>query len=112
MKLGQILGATLVVATWALFPGCGKDSPAPALGQLGESCQMHQDCSPELQCINNACTTPSMPTADGGADASVVVVRSQAGESCGARVDCVVPLACINNVCTMDPSSDAGDQTG
>src|SRR5260221_2874650 len=111
MKLGQIVGAAIAVAAWALFPGCGKDTPAPELGQVGESCQQHQECAPGLQCLTNACTTPSVPDLDAGADVSALVVRSQAGESCGARIDCVVGLVCINNICAPgDP--DAGDQTG
>jgi len=113
MKLGHIVGAALAVAAFTLFPGCGKDTPSPELGQEGESCQQHQECGPGLQCLNNACTKPSVPDADGGADASVgaVVVHSQAGESCGARIDCVVGLICVNNVCTVD-DPDAGEQTG
>jgi hypothetical protein len=111
MKLGHIVGCAFAVAAWALFPGCAKENDGPPLGQLGESCQQRADCAGNLQCLNGACTMPSAPDLDAGADASMtVVVRSQLGESCTARIDCVLGLECVNNVCSM--SDDAGSQTG
>ena len=98
----------------AVFTGL-RQRPGSTFGRRpGETCQSRADCAEGYLCLNGACTLPSVPDPDAGADVSTaLVVRSQAGESCGARIDCVVGLLCLNNVCTVDDSNpDAGDQTG
>lgn len=95
-----------MVALSGLFALCAPACAASAsesirvAGSVGESCQVHDDCTTGLSCVHQVCVngTGGQARKDGGG-APTASSLGVLGESCAARADCAPGLACRNNGC-------------
>src|SRR5437868_5236888 len=86
---------SLLTIVLALLAGCPGGS-----GEIGDPCDQHSDCGPNLQCVTHTCLPRCQRAPDCGdgylcdGDGLCHIATGQAGDKCTSEVQCAPGLSC------------------